>query len=237
MSIPRKDKGGGSNHDKGLVRFYETIYQSMLRHFDLDNLKVILLASPGFYAASLREHILAQATVQGLQNVLKARSKFLVVHCSTGHLHSLNEVLKGDEVKAKLADTKFARESRAVDEFYKMIGFDEERAYYGPKHVLRAVQAGAVGTLLISDALFRSASSAWCANCRSQNIGERRKWVDVVEEVKKGGGEVLIFSSIHESGKQLDQLTGVAAILKFPLPEIESEEEEEEGEQEPEGNA
>lgn len=38
---------------------------------------------------------------------------------------------------------------------------------------------------------------------------------------------MLIFSSIHESGKQLDQLTGVAAILNFPIPEIESDEEEE----------
>jgi hypothetical protein len=63
-------------------------------------------------------------------------------------------------------------------------------------------------------------------NCRSQNVGERRKWVGVVEEVKSAGGEVLIFSSIHESGKQLDQLTGVAAILNFPLPEIESDEED-----------
>lgn len=50
----------------------------------------------------------------------------------------------------------------------------------------------------------------------------------IVEDVKKSGAEVLIFSSIHESGKQLDQLSGVAAILNFPLPEVESEDEEEE---------
>ena len=62
---------------------------------------------------------------------------------------------------------------------------------------------------------------------RSQNVGERRKWEGIVEDVKKGGGDVLIFSSIHESGKQLDQLTGVAAILNFPIPEVESDEEEE----------
>jgi protein pelota len=140
---------------QALIRFYETVYQSILRNFDLEALKVILLASPGFSATSLREHILAQATLQGLSSILKAKSKFLVVHCSTGHLHSLNEVLKSDEVKAKLSDTKFAKESRAVDEFYKMIGIDEQRAYYGPKHVARAVEAGAVGTLLISDSLFR----------------------------------------------------------------------------------
>lgn len=64
-------------------------------------------------------------------------------------------------------------------------------------------------------------------------MGERRKWVGVVEDIRKGGGEVLIFSSIHESGKQLDQLTGVAAILKFPLPELESDDEGEGGQ--PEG--
>jgi protein pelota len=121
----------------------------------METLKVVLLASPGFSATSLREHIFAQATLQDLQSVTKAKSKFLVVHCSTGHLHSLNEVLKSDDVKAKLADTKFARESRAIDEFYKMMGVDEQRAYYGPKHVVRAAEAGAIGTLLISDSLFR----------------------------------------------------------------------------------
>ena len=67
-----------------------------------------------------------------------------------------------------------------------------------------------------------------CVDCRSQNVGERRKWVGIVEEVKAAGGEVLIFSSMHESGKQLDQLTGVAAILSFPLPEIDSGDEENE---------
>jgi protein pelota len=127
----------------------------MQRHFDIEALKVVLLASPGFTATSLREHILAQATLQNSTTILKSKSKFLVIHCSTGHLHALNEVLKSDQVKAKLADTKFARESRAVDEFYKMMGIDEQRAYYGPQHVVRAVETGAVATLLISDSLFR----------------------------------------------------------------------------------
>jgi protein pelota len=60
--------------------------------------------------------------------------------------------------------------------------------------------------------------------------------VALVEQVKATGADVLIFSSIHESGKQLDQLTGVAAILNFPLPEAESEEEEEGDEDHNEGN-
>lgn len=32
---------------------------------------------------------------------------------------------------------------------------------------------------------------------------------------------------MHVSGEQLNQITGVAAILRFPLPEIENDEDEE----------
>jgi protein pelota len=39
-----------------------------------------------------------------------------------------------------------------------MLGSDELRAWYGPDHVELAIDRGAVGTLLISDELFRYAS-------------------------------------------------------------------------------
>ena len=43
------------------------------------------------------------------------------------------------------------------------------------------------------------------------------------------GGKVLIYSSLHNSGEQLNQLTGVAAILSFPMEEPDSDEERENG--------
>lgn len=39
-----------------------------------------------------------------------------------------------------------------------MLGSDEMRAWYGPVHVFLAADRGAVGTLLISDELFRYGS-------------------------------------------------------------------------------
>ena len=39
---------------------------------------------------------------------------------------------------------------------------------------------------------------------------------------------MLVFSSLHTSGEQLTQLTGIAAILHFGLPDLEREIEEEE---------
>lgn len=40
-----------------------------------------------------------------------------------------------------------------------MLGSDEMRAWYGPDHVRFAADRGAVGTLLISDELFRYENS------------------------------------------------------------------------------
>ena len=39
--------------------------------------------------------------------------------------------------------------------FHKMLATDEMRAWYGPDHVALAADRGAIGTLLISDELFR----------------------------------------------------------------------------------
>jgi len=40
------------------------------------------------------------------------------------------------------------------------------------------------------------------------------------------GGEVRVLSSDHESGRRLEGLGGIAAILTFPIEEMESDGEE-----------
>jgi protein pelota len=46
-------------------------------------------------------------------------------------------------------------------------------------------------------------------------------YAGLVDSVRAGGGEALVFSSMHISGEQLNQLSGIAAILRFPLPDLE----------------
>lgn len=53
---------------------------------------------------------------------------------------------------------------------------------------------------------------------------QRKKLATLKEEVETGGGEVVIFSGMHSSGEQLNKLTGIAAILRFPLPDLEDAE-------------
>ena len=57
--------------------------------------------------------------------------------------------------------------------------------------------------------------------CRVHSAKERQRWIDVVDSVEASGGKVFIFSARHESGRQLQDFSGVAAILRFGLPELE----------------
>jgi protein pelota len=89
-----------------------------------------------------------------------------------------------------------------------MLSTDEMRAWYGPKHVCLAADRGAIGTLLISDELFRYVSATVLTSSMihfwssSSNPLERKRFVSLVEAVQKKGGDVQIFSSMHESGQR-----------------------------------
>lgn len=192
--------------------------------------KPILLASPGFTAAAFLKYILETATRTRNKALLAQKTNFIVVHASSGHLHSLNEVLQSPEVLTRLKDTKYARETRLMDEFLTLLRKDDGRAWYGPREVERAAEKGALGkgggALLISDALFRA-----------QDVGVRKRWVGLVDRVRDvEGGEVRVLSSEHESGKRLDGLGGIAAILTFPLEDLDEEDDDVESNTTPNGN-
>ncbi|KAI6105809.1 eRF1 domain 1-domain-containing protein [Pisolithus sp. B1] len=225
-SIPRKASASGSSqYEKAMTKFYSMVYDAFLRHIPFGNpsLRAIVFASPGWVRESVYTWMTNEASRRGDKLLARSlREKTLKVHISSPHVHSLMEVLKSPEV---LKETKFAREGIVLDKFFKMLASDEMRAWYGPDHVCLAADRGAVGTLLISDELFRSSDPK-----------TRKKFVSLVEGVQRKGGEVVIFSSMHESGQQLNQLTGIAAILTFPLDVEVVEAEEREAAEEAEKN-
>ncbi|KAF7950411.1 hypothetical protein EAE96_007697 [Botrytis aclada] len=218
--IPKKRAGMAGDFDSGMKRFYQTVLETLLRYVDITQQRPLLLASPGFVAQGFQKFILEEASRTGNKAVLANKNNFVVVHSSSGHLHSLNEILTSPEVLAKLSNTKYARETRFMDEFMTMLRKDDGRAWYGPAEVEKAVEQGAVGAgggvLLISNELFRN-----------QEIGVRKRWVKVVDKVKNDGGEARVLSSDHESGRRLEGLGGIAAILTYPLKDLDDESEEE----------
>ncbi|KAJ1797748.1 Translation factor pelota [Coemansia sp. RSA 2399] len=215
VPIPRKRRGSTTNHEKGVERFYEQVYRSIKQHIDFNIVKVVILGSPGFLRDQFFDYMIAQAVKSEDKTIIANKAKFLRVHTSSGHKGALEEVMRDPQIKAQLADTKSAQDAKALDSFYQMLNNDPDRAFYGYNDVRKAADNGAIGTLLVTDELFRAA-----------DIPTRRKYISLVEDSKATNADVLVFSSLHVSGEQLSQLTGVAAILNFPLI-IESDMEEE----------
>eukprot|EP00064_Thunnus_orientalis_P007332 superscaffoldBa00000806_g7352 len=209
VTIPRKRRGSCTQHEKALERFYEAVMQAILRHINFDVVKCILVASPGFVKDQFITYLFREAVRQDNKILLENRPKFMLVHSSSGHKYSLKEILSDPTVTSRLSDTKAAGEVKALEDFYKMLQHEPDRAFYGLAHVEKAADALAIDTLLISDKLFRH-----------QDVPTRARYVRLVDSVRDNGGNVRIFSSLHVSGEQLTQLSGVAAILRFPIADL-----------------
>uniref|UniRef100_A0A8C4NJ79 Protein pelota homolog n=1 Tax=Eptatretus burgeri TaxID=7764 RepID=A0A8C4NJ79_EPTBU len=90
-----------------------------------------------------------------------------------------------------------AGEIKALEDFLKCLQHEPDKAFYGVKHVERAIETEAVDVLLVSDTLFRN-----------QEVAVRNRYVRIVDSVKEGG--------------ELNQLGGIAAILRFPVPDADT---------------
>lgn len=222
-TIPKK-RALSSDYDKAISKFHQTLLDTLLRHLDLPNQsepRPLLLASPGFLAQSFYNYVKSVAQEGNNKSLSSMLPMVTVTHSSNAHLSSLAEVLKSPAVMNRLRNTRFARETQLLDQFYESLRRDDGKAWYGPKEVEKCVDKGAVGrgggVLLISNDLFRA-----------KDVKERKKWVALVDRVREEeGGEVRVLSSAHESGKRLEALGGVAALLTYPILDLDEEEEKE----------
>lgn len=209
-SIPRKRGPAIAGYEKALNKFFENVLQAVLRHCDFSIVRCLVIASPGFTKDQFYSRFLLEAERRQLRSIIENKSRIVLAHASSGYKHSLGEVLDAPNVMSMIKDTKAAQEVKALKDFHEMMSNDPTRACYGPKHVEVANEQLAIQTLLITDELFRNA-----------DILTRRKYVELIESVKNAGGTAHIFSSMHVSGEQLAQLSGIAAVLRFPMPELE----------------
>jgi protein pelota len=46
-----------------MTRFYQQVYAAMIRHFDLDQLKAVIIASPGFTREAILQFVMEEAQV------------------------------------------------------------------------------------------------------------------------------------------------------------------------------
>lgn len=196
-----------TNHKSGMNKLFEKVFQAFTKFVDFSVVRCVLIGSKGSIKDEFRRYLLSESQKSKMKSIQENKSRIVVVN--TGSKNSLKDVLNDSTVLSMIKDTKASIEIRVFKEFSDVLNNDCYRACYGSKSVEAAQEMMAIETLLITDDLYRN-----------EEIATRQKYIGLVKAVKEAGGKAYVFSSMHLSGEQLAQLTGIAAILRFPLPDI-----------------
>lgn len=72
-----------------MAKFYDNVMQAILRHINFDIVKCVLIASPGFVRDQFYDYMFQMAIKMDNKILLENKSKFMLVHSSSGFKHSL----------------------------------------------------------------------------------------------------------------------------------------------------
>ena len=124
-----------------------------------------------------------------------------VILISTGQagMAGVQEAMKKGLGGKAVESARVARETRLVEQLFSEIGSDGLFAY-GAQSVRLAAESGAVSILLVSDTKVRTEEAD-----------------SLIKLVEGASGEFIIISSLHEAGRKLESLGGVAAILRYRI--------------------
>ena len=160
----------------------------------------IILAGPGFTKQDARDYV--------AENHPDVAEKMTVVDTSSVGDRGVHEVLKRGAVDEVQTQTRISKEADLIDDLMEGIATGEKVAY-GIEAVAEAAEFGAVETLLVLD-----------ERLREERQGQGDWDVDVnevIQSVERQGGDVAVFSSEFDPGRQLKNLGGIAAILRYRL--------------------
>lgn len=177
------------NRQKNIVEFYEKVIESVTK---FDSIQNIIIAGPGFVKNDFHDY---------LKDKHPDLAKISIVEpTGSGGRNGISEVLKKGTVEKLTSENRVALEMGAINNLLTEIGKNSSKIAYGVAETQNAINLGAVDQLLILD-----------TKVASENMGDA---MDMVENMK---GDVMVVSSEHEGGKQLESLGGMAAILRYPI--------------------
>ena len=206
-SLPGKKLAGGEFFRKQLDNFYDKCFESMSTLFDIKAIKCFIIGGPGIARENFCKYM-KETIAEKKDNLYlkKQLPNFQQIHTSNIHKSALNEVLIDKTVISKMSDTKAQKETQKLEEFFQVMRADPNKAVYGKLEVKLAHRLGAIKDLLITDEMFRS-----------NDFKDRKRYIQLVNEIKYNGGTVFIFSNMHASGSKLQDLTGIAGILRYSI--------------------
>jgi protein pelota len=135
-----------------------------------------------------------------------AKSVVDVKSVNNGGVSGIYEALRSGVLLRAAKQMRIVAETEVIEEVMKRLGKGEATVTYGFQAVENAVQIGAVETLVLADTMLREAGEK-----------QRLHLEKFMREVEKRRGSITVVSTEHEAGEKLIALSGIAALLRFPI--------------------
>ena len=191
-----KGKGEGSKKD-----FFHAVLNQLKNSFISTSAEAIIIAGPGF----VKNDFFSFLKEKDSELVKRARTE----QASSIGMSGFIEVLKRGAVERLKREERLTREVGLLDRLMEEISKEKDgKAVYGKAQVRNALRYGAIETLLISD-----------EKLMASRVGEKeeKEIESMLEDVERGRGKIVVFSTEFEPGKRLNALGGIAAILRFRI--------------------
>ena len=196
-NVPGKTKAGGQSSQRfarlregAALEFFKKVAELMKKEFlHLENLKGILVGGPGHTKIEFLDT--AQITDQVKRKIIKIKD---ISYTDEFGLQELLE--KCDDV---LSSEEVAVEKKIMQKFLLSLAHDRSKVTYGLEHVNKALDMGAVDTVLISEQM---------PDADVEKLEEKAKMFNT---------KVVIISVDTREGVQLREMGRVAALLRFPI--------------------
>ena len=101
---------------------------------------------------------------------------------------------------------RILEETELIEEIMKRLGKDKKTVVYGIESVEKSIKLGAVDRIIIADKIIRESLD-----------DDRSKLDQLIKKVEKQKGIISIISTEHEGGEKLLGLSGIVALLRYPV--------------------
>jgi protein pelota len=184
-----------------LQKYFKTVLKALDNIWRSNRVSIVIIGV-GFVKNQFMKFIDNEATDL-------AKSVIGVKSVNAGGLAGIREALRSGILDKALKHLRISEESLIVEELLGRLAREKGDVTYGLEQVRNADSFGAVETILITDFTIRDASD-----------NTRLVLEELMRDVEKKGGKIIVISIEHEAGEKLHALGGIAALLRYPVSPI-----------------
>ncbi|MCL6500573.1 MAG: peptide chain release factor aRF-1 [Candidatus Pacearchaeota archaeon] len=195
--VPGKIKAGGQSAQR-FERITEELAKEFYRRIS-ENAKELFFGMPRFKGLIIggpgptKEEWLKEG-----QLITELRKKIITIkdvgYTDERGLHHLVEASRDE-----LAEAEITKEKKILEKFFTTLGKEPEKVTYGVENVNKALEVGAVDTLIISTSFDKKIAS------------------EMEKKAKSIAAEVVYVSTETHEGIQFSNLKGIGALLRFAI--------------------